>query len=189
MLTKWEWMKNMMTIKPIGYLQGWNNNKYMETTKTSRDKNITNADRQMTGTNKNKIIYMNIWTCDIRENDNGTFYFDETIVKCDLVNKSLLLTYLTECVATWGEQCANQCNCDDQKSERCDPVTGCVCKPGWQGATCTDDVNECSNNPCSANEFCTNKAGSYTCTCNIGYIKDQNVCKGNSRNQPPFSHP
>ena len=32
----------------------------------------------------------------------------------------------------WGESCANDCGCS-QGAERCDPVTGCVCKEGFEG--------------------------------------------------------
>ena len=40
------------------------------------------------------------------------------------------------------------------------------------------DINECMNNPCNNNAFCTNTNGSYTCTCNDGYVEKRNFCEG-----------
>ena len=40
------------------------------------------------------------------------------------------------------------------------------------------DIDECksTNNPCSANETCSNGLGSYNCTCKEGYRRDENMC-------------
>ena len=47
---------------------------------------------------------------------------------------SPLLPYAA-CVGTWGNQCANKCQC--MNGATCDPVTGyCNCTAGWLGTTC-----------------------------------------------------
>ncbi|XP_060596327.1 uncharacterized protein LOC132750377, partial [Ruditapes philippinarum] len=85
----------------------------------------------------------------------------------------------TKCaVDKWGEQCATDCNCDEVRSSGCDHVTGCICNPGWQGATCTEDVDECKTNTdsCPANSLCTNTVGSHTCACKPGYDETLSGC-------------
>lgn len=44
---------------------------------------------------------------------------------------------------------------------------------------CDLDVNECgSNNTCHTNASCMNTNGSFTCTCNEGYIGNGITCEG-----------
>ncbi|CAG2236072.1 unnamed protein product [Mytilus edulis] len=75
----------------------------------------------------------------------------------------------------WGDNCNNTCNCG-AGAERCDRITGCVCKSGWQGTLCDADINECSGgvNPCdtSPNQRCVNTPGSFVCQCVTGYQND-----------------
>ncbi|CAG2200661.1 unnamed protein product [Mytilus edulis] len=75
----------------------------------------------------------------------------------------------------WGDNCNNTCNCG-AGAERCDRITGCVCKSGWQGTLCDADINECSGgvNPCdtSSNQRCVNTPGSFVCQCVTGYQND-----------------
>ena len=42
------------------------------------------------------------------------------------------------------------------------------------------DVDECKAaiKPCHADATCTNSVGSYTCTCNSGYLGDGKTCTG-----------
>ena len=42
------------------------------------------------------------------------------------------------------------------------------------------DINECetNNHDCDINATCDNTFGSFTCTCNIGYEGDGEVCVG-----------
>lgn len=80
---------------------------------------------------------------------------------------------------SYGEQCANPCNCDPVKSSECNHITGCVCNVGYTGPNCTD-VDECAADPnlCQANAYCTNTEGGHTCTCNTGYSEFQGSCQG-----------
>ncbi|KAJ8274475.1 hypothetical protein COCON_G00091000 [Conger conger] len=41
----------------------------------------------------------------------------------------------------------------------------CTCQPGFEGAFCKEDVNECDLNPCQNGGLCENYAGAYTCHC------------------------
>ncbi|KAL4229260.1 Mucin-4 [Mactra antiquata] len=80
----------------------------------------------------------------------------------------------------WGVQCVNTCGCNATNSIECDPVSGCVCKSGFTGATCSEDINECTVNtkPCPHNATCTNTYGSYECNCDIGFTEDgNNLCQ------------
>ncbi|XP_070177359.1 protein crumbs-like isoform X2 [Littorina saxatilis] len=46
----------------------------------------------------------------------------------------------------------------------------CVCKSGWEGDTCSQDINECNvSTPCLNGATCENKLGSYFCRCATGY--------------------
>ena len=45
------------------------------------------------------------------------------------------------------------------------------------------DINECTSGtpPCDVNARCTNRRGSYTCTCNSGYRGNGKTCYGMKR--------
>lgn len=60
--------------------------------------------------------------------------------------------------------------------DRCDPVTGCVCKDGWEGSNCAKDIDECTVNPttCGSDKICQNLEGSRACNCRAGFAKDSN---------------
>ena len=50
----------------------------------------------------------------------------------------------------YGINCAQKCDCGIG-ADHCDSVTGCVCKDGWGGKQCFDDLNECDSvtSPCA----------------------------------------
>ncbi|XP_076088892.1 uncharacterized protein LOC143059297 [Mytilus galloprovincialis] len=79
----------------------------------------------------------------------------------------------------WGDNCNNTCNCG-AGAERCDSITGCVCKSGWQGTKCDADINECNSvvNPCdtSSNQRCVNTPGTFVCKCVTGYQNKTGTC-------------
>ncbi|XP_077993853.1 uncharacterized protein LOC144447650 [Glandiceps talaboti] len=54
----------------------------------------------------------------------------------------------------------------------------CQCSTGWEGATCTQDINECNvGSECDVNADCGNTNGGYNCTCIAGYRGDGFDCK------------
>ncbi|NXO35180.1 CRUM1 protein, partial [Locustella ochotensis] len=45
----------------------------------------------------------------------------------------------------------------------------CLCRPGFGGATCGDDVDECASGPCRNGAICRDGAGEYSCFCVPGF--------------------
>ncbi|RXM93218.1 Delta-like protein D, partial [Acipenser ruthenus] len=45
----------------------------------------------------------------------------------------------------------------------------CSCSPGYTGASCEIEVNECDDNPCRNGGSCTDLENSFTCTCPPGF--------------------
>ncbi|XP_078330906.1 uncharacterized protein LOC111125451 isoform X2 [Crassostrea virginica] len=83
-----------------------------------------------------------------------------------------------ECLSmTFGDECKNQCRCNVNNTRACGKETGeCFCKDGWKGATCDEDIPECTRTPgiCGAHSLCTEMPGSYRCTCEDGYTMSSN---------------
>ncbi|XP_048727704.2 mucin-4-like isoform X2 [Ostrea edulis] len=87
-------------------------------------------------------------------------------------------TTCSECDAPYyGQGCSYMCECG-AGMDRCDPVKGCVCLPGWTGSDCSQDVNECSVNQsiCGTDKLCHNLQGGYRCDCRQGYRKEAGKC-------------
>ncbi|KAL8626002.1 hypothetical protein ACOMHN_012594 [Nucella lapillus] len=66
----------------------------------------------------------------------------------------------------------DRCQQSDQVFNTSQPSAGnytCLCRQGWEGATCSEDVNECSTDICQNNATCRNLAGSFECSCAPGY--------------------
>ena len=82
----------------------------------------------------------------------------------------------------FGDNCGERCTCDLGNTEICQPNNGtCICKTGWQGANCSDDVDECSGVDryhCPGNSSCENTDGSFRCICDTGFEKSGYVCIG-----------
>ncbi|NXU58670.1 CRUM1 protein, partial [Turnix velox] len=45
----------------------------------------------------------------------------------------------------------------------------CICQPGFSGATCTDNIDECASNPCQNGAICRDKVNEYGCFCVPGF--------------------
>ncbi|TRZ03751.1 hypothetical protein DNTS_009743 [Danionella cerebrum] len=55
--------------------------------------------------------------------------------------------------------------------------TYCQCLLAWTGPFCTEDVDECVNNPCPQGSVCMNTGGSFTCECALGSdLEDGRSC-------------
>ena len=82
------------------------------------------------------------------------------------------------CVAcedfTFGEQCSQPCNCDQQHTVHCNSVSGmCSCKMGWEGIDCSKDVDECKEGSITCEtdlQICVNTPGSAHCECRYGGV-------------------
>lgn len=111
-------------------------------------------------------------------------FFVKVKVVCNLLN---IITDATNCIwlfsecqnETWGVQCENQCDCNSTNTQECNRATGCVCLYGWEGTTCSEDIDEClTPNRCSANATCLNGPGDFECQCDTGYTKVNETCIG-----------
>ncbi|XP_017557361.1 vitamin K-dependent protein S isoform X3 [Pygocentrus nattereri] len=86
---------------------------------------------------------------------------------------------------TCVQEISNQClplPCHKEGYERCIDGQGtytCVCKPGWNGPRCAEDIDECEDPTFLAgcNQQCSNLPGSYRCSCRDGYyLHDKIYC-------------
>ena len=83
---------------------------------------------------------------------------------------------------TWGDECNQACNCNPETTANCSTETGlCNCQNGWDGNSCTEDINECLDGSasCPENSLCVNVNGSFICKCDTGFTKtNAGVCTG-----------
>jgi len=67
----------------------------------------------------------------------------------------------------------NYAGCHVENTQLCEAAWGsakCVCKPGYTGETCSENLDECETwSPCGENGDCIDTIGSYTCNCKVGY--------------------
>ncbi|XP_040012351.1 vitamin K-dependent protein S isoform X2 [Xiphias gladius] len=120
---------------------------------------------------------------EIFENQPETEYFYPKYVVClgshrvGINNQNLDSTIPSD-LRTCVNEISNQCTpfpCYKEGSELC--VDGqasftCVCKPGWKGMRCEDDIDECLDPefPARCNQQCKNIPGSFQCMCEDGYF-------------------
>ncbi|XP_044168082.1 fibropellin-1-like, partial [Acropora millepora] len=64
-----------------------------------------------------------------------------------------------------SKPCKNNATCVNNNGDY-----RCICKPGYQGKNCEQDINECVSRPCRNGGTCVNLPGSYKCNCRAGYL-------------------
>uniref|UniRef100_A0A3P8U239 Vitamin K-dependent protein S n=1 Tax=Amphiprion percula TaxID=161767 RepID=A0A3P8U239_AMPPE len=125
---------------------------------------------------------------EIFENHPETEYFYPKYVAClgshrvginSQDSDSAIPSDLRTCVTEISNQCTPY-PCYKEGSESC--VDGqasftCVCKPGWKGLRCEDDIDECRDPefPAGCNQKCQNIPGSFHCMCEDGYFINDNI--------------
>lgn len=72
------------------------------------------------------------------------------------------------------------CNCYTYGTQSCNSPTGpCICTPGYNGARCDRDIDECLQNPCPVHSTCVNTGGSFYCYCwNGTAVNTTGTCYG-----------
>ncbi|XP_053162720.1 vitamin K-dependent protein S isoform X2 [Hemicordylus capensis] len=136
---------------------------------------------------------------EIFENDPETEYFYPKYLGCLALFRTGIPrtpqitsdspTDLRSCVRVISNQCI-PLPCNEDGYRECQDGLAqftCICKPGWRGQRCEEDINECEdliniNGGCS--QTCINLLGSYRCYCEDGYYmlpnkldcKDRNEC-------------
>ncbi|KAM4699900.1 growth arrest-specific protein 6 isoform 1-T2 [Discoglossus pictus] len=88
---------------------------------------------------------------------------------------------LTTCIHTLSDQCSPD-PCHREYSDSCIDLRGdfyCPCKKGWQGKTCSNDINECAVKNGGCSHICFNKPGTYHCLCHSGYhlLANNKICE------------
>ncbi|XP_052003833.1 protein HEG isoform X2 [Xyrauchen texanus] len=69
--------------------------------------------------------------------------------------------------------CANGGHCERTVEGK----YSCQCLSSWTGPSCTEDVDECMNNPCPQGSVCVNTGGSFSCECSLGFdLEDGRSC-------------
>ncbi|NWI00383.1 PROS protein, partial [Tichodroma muraria] len=67
----------------------------------------------------------------------------------------------------------------------------CVCKAGWRGENCEEDINECEDFNGGCSQRCSNFPGSFRCLCEDGYFMHSNKrdCGGRGTSGEHLSKP
>ncbi|XP_056100138.1 vitamin K-dependent protein S [Rhinichthys klamathensis goyatoka] len=126
---------------------------------------------------------------EIFENNLETEYFYPKYVVClgshrvGINNPNSERPRIPQDLRTCVQEISNQClplPCYKEGYERCVDGQGkytCVCKPGWRGQNCDQDINECEDPefPAGCSQTCHNLPGSFSCSCEKGFYTHDNI--------------
>ncbi|CAM4506399.1 unnamed protein product [Leuciscus chuanchicus] len=126
---------------------------------------------------------------EIFENNLETEYFYPKYVVClgshrvGINNPNSENPRIPQDLRTCVQEISNQClplPCYKDGYERCVDGQGkytCVCKPGWRGQRCDQDINECEDPefPAGCSQTCHNLPGSFSCSCEKGFYTHDNI--------------
>uniref|UniRef100_A0A3Q2P8N8 Growth arrest specific 6 n=1 Tax=Fundulus heteroclitus TaxID=8078 RepID=A0A3Q2P8N8_FUNHE len=118
---------------------------------------------------------------EVFENDPETDYFYPKYMACveKFGDSEKKKQDLITCVHNIPDQCSpNPCN--PRGTVRCEDKKGdfhCHCFTGWTGASCEQDVDECTKDNGGCDHVCNNTIGSYRCSCHEGFtLADRHLC-------------
>ncbi|XP_016312351.1 vitamin K-dependent protein S [Sinocyclocheilus anshuiensis] len=125
---------------------------------------------------------------EIFENNLETEYFYPKYVVClgshrVGINNPNSEPGIPQNLRTCVQEISNQClplPCHKDGYERCVDGQGsftCVCKAGWRGQRCEQDINECEDPefPAGCSQTCYNLPGSFMCSCEKGFYTLDNI--------------
>ncbi|KAM5288708.1 growth arrest-specific protein 6 [Ctenodactylus gundi] len=120
---------------------------------------------------------------EVFENDPETEYFYPKYLEC--ISKYGPPSTRSADFVTCVQNLPNQCSpnpCDKQGTRICQDLMGnffCLCKDGWEGRLCNQDVDECDQRDKVCDQVCLNSLGSFHCSCHSGYelSPDGRACK------------
>uniref|UniRef100_A0A8C2KHS8 Protein S n=1 Tax=Cyprinus carpio TaxID=7962 RepID=A0A8C2KHS8_CYPCA len=125
---------------------------------------------------------------EIFENNLETEYFYPKYVVClgshrVGINTPNSQPGIPQNLRTCVQEISNQClplPCHADGYERCVDGQGsftCVCKAGWRGQRCEQDINECEDPifPAGCSQKCENLPGSFMCSCEKGFYIHNNI--------------
>jgi len=116
--------------------------------------------------------------CDDNARDETTYHLSVLVKFCVKIAYYLVVV-LSECLnGRWGLNCENICRCEHRECDHVIGCTSCTEYPGWTGANCDEDIDEClSPSYCSDRSDCENINGSAICHCHSWYSMVNNQCE------------
>ncbi|XP_048454079.1 growth arrest-specific protein 6-like [Rhincodon typus] len=114
---------------------------------------------------------------EVFENDPETSYFYPKYTEC--LRRFGPISHRNPDLVTCVHNIPDQCSplpCNPVGYDRCEDQKGtfkCICKPGWEGAFCHEDIIECEINNGGCEHICSNTEGSYECVCKKGFNMKQ----------------